>query len=254
MFIPDGAHTLALTAYDSSDKSLGSTSEPITITGQTKPAVFSKLQSSSDWQSCLQELAGSECAGGLGVATASQTLNQSSPSLSGSSTLFSLGGSEVYSNALWWLSIGGGTLLTTYTYTLDFYIDNGNAPEALEFDVNQSYGGVRYTFGTECSFKNTKKWDVWNPASEVWVPTSASCLPFTSKKWHHLEWQFDRVSNQVHYISITIDGKVMPINLTFNPQPNWNQEGINIAFQMDGDYKQTPYNVWLDNVTLTLSY
>jgi hypothetical protein len=137
---------------------------------------------------------------------------------------------------------------------LDFYIDDASAPEALEFDVNQSYGGVRYTWGSECSFKNTHKWDVWNPQAEAWAPTSAPCTQMTSMQWHHLQWQFERINNQVHYISLTVDNTSYPIDIYLNPQPNWNMEDFDIAFQMDGDYKQTPYNVWLDNVTLTASY
>ena len=155
---------------------------------------------------------------------------------------------------MWWISLGGGTLLSQFTYDLDFYIDNASAPEALEFDVNQSFGGTRYTFGTECSYKNTHKWDVWDPVKEVWDTTSAPCPQVSSAQWHHLTWQFERVNGQVHYISVTVDGTTYPINVYLNPQPNWNLEDVDVAFQMDGDYKQTPYKVWLDNVTLTTSY
>ena len=28
-------------------------------------------------------------------------------------------------------------------------------------------------------------------------------------------------------------------------------ESVDVAFQMDGNYAQQPYNVWLDNVALT---
>jgi hypothetical protein len=254
MFIPDGQHTLTLTAYDKTDAAVGSTSSTITISGQTSPAAMSKLQDISSWQWCTQQLAGTACASGIGQASSTQTQNLATPSLSGASAQYSLGGTTGYSNALWWISLGGGTPLNTFTYDLDFYIDNASAVEALEFDVNQSYGGIRYTWGTECSFLNTHKWDVWNPLTEKWVPSSAPCNTVTSNKWHHLTWQFDRVNNQVHYISVTLDGTTMPLNLTFPPQPNWKEEDIDIAFQMDGNYHQTPYNVWLDNVTLTASY
>jgi len=254
MFIPNGQHTLTLTAYDKSDSPVGSTSINIDISGQISPAPMSKLQDTPAWQSCTQDLSGTVCASGLGQATTSQTQNLSTPSLSGASTEYSLGGKTGYSNALWWISLGGGTQLNTFTYDLDFYIDNADATEALEFDVNQSYGGTRFTWGTECSFKNTHFWDVWNPLTEAWVPTTVPCNPVTSNQWHHLTWQFNKVNDEVHYISITLDGVTSPVNMSFPPQPNWNQEDIDIAFQMDGNYNQTPYNVWLDNVTLSASY
>jgi hypothetical protein len=254
MFIPDGQHTLTLTAYDKTDKAVGSTSTNLDITSQLSPAVMSKLQDIPAWQSCTQELAGTACASGLGQATTMQTQNVASPSLSGASAQYSLGGTTGYSNALWWVSLGGGTPLNSFIYDLDFYIDNADATEALEFDVNQSYAGTRFTWGTECSFKNTHFWDVWNPLTEAWVTTKVPCNPVTSNNWHHLEWNFAKVNNEVHYISITLDGTTTPVNMSFPPQPNWLEEDIDIAFQMDGNYNQTPYNVWLDNVTLTGSY
>jgi hypothetical protein len=254
MFIPTGQHSLTFAAYDKNDTSIGATTIAVSVSGQIAPAVLSKLQSIPAWQWCTATLFGKPCASGLGQATSTQVIQQSSPSLSGSSTLFTIGGAQGYSNALWWISLGGGTLLSHFTYDLDFYVDNATAPEALEFDVNQSFQGTRYTWGTECSYKNTHMWDVWNPNAEAWVTTTAPCPPVTSKEWHHLEWQFERINNQVHYISVSVDSNTYPVNVYLNPQSNWDQEDIDIAFQMDGDYKQTPYNVWLDNVTLTASY
>jgi hypothetical protein len=254
LFIPDGQHTVTLVAYSSNNTQLGKSSVSLNITGQTSPAALSKLQSIPAWQWCTADLNGSPCASGLGQATSTQVNDQSTPSLSGSSTLFTIGGTQAYSNALWWISLGGGTLLSKFTYSLDFYIDNAAAAEALEFDVNQSYGGTRYTWGTECSYKNTHQWDVWDPAHEVWVVTSAPCPQVTSAQWHHLVWQFEKVNNQVHYIGVTLDKNTYPVNVYLSPEPNWKLEDIDIAFQMDGNYEQTPYKVWLDNVTLTASY
>ncbi len=254
MFLPTGQHNLTFAGYDKSDKQIASSTITLNVSGQTSPAVLSQLQNIPEWQWCTAQLNGSVCAAGLGNATSVQTLHVPSPSLSGSSAQFSIGGTTGYSNSLWWLSLGGGTPLSKFTYALDFYVDNADVAEALEFDVNQSFGGVRYTWGTECSYKNTKMWDVWDPKGEKWIPSKVPCPPVTSKQWHHLSWQFEKVNNQVHYISVTLDGQTTPVDMFLDPQPNWLQEDIDIAFQMDGDGAQTPYNVWLDNVSLTASY
>ena len=37
----------------------------------------------------------------------------------------------------------------------------------------------------------------------------------------------------------------------FNPQHGWHGNDANVAFQMDGDYRQDPYSVWLDNVSFS---
>lgn len=254
LFIPDGQHTLVLAAYDKNDNELASTSTPVDISGQVSPAHLSQLQNIPAWQFCTQDLAGTACASGLGQSVSTQTQSVATPSLSGSSAEFTLSGTQGYSNALWWVQLGGGTLLSKFTYDLDFYVNNPDVVEALEFDVNQSYGGVRYTYGTECSYKNTHMWDVWDPQHLVWVPSSVPCPPVAANTWHHLTWQFERVNKQVHYISVTLDNVTRPVNLYLNPEPNWNKEDIDVAFQMDGDSNQDPYNVWLDNVTLTASY
>jgi hypothetical protein len=47
-----------------------------------------------------------------------------------------------------------------------------------------------------------------------------------------------------------VNGTTFNIDKFFQPQPNWSLEDINVAFQMDGNFKQQPYTVWLDNVTL----
>jgi hypothetical protein len=59
-----------------------------------------------------------------------------------------------------------------------------------------------------------------------------------------------RVGNQVHYISLTVNNQTYTIDTYYTAEPNWYQEEINIAFQMDGNYKQQPFNVWLDEVNL----
>ncbi len=187
----------------------------------------------------------------LGNATSSITQNQPTPSLSGKSSKFTLGGHTQYSNALWWKSFGANSTPTHFVYDLYFYIDDASAPEALEFDINQSMNGVRYTWGTECSYRNTGKWDIWNPQTEAWETTDVPCPVVSSKAWHHLTWQVERVNNQVHYISVTVDDNVTPVNKYYNPQPNYRGSDVNVAFQMDGDYRQDPYSVWLDNVSLS---
>jgi hypothetical protein len=58
------------------------------------------------------------------------------------------------------------------------------------------------------------------------------------------------VGNQVHYISLTVGNQTYTIDTYYTAEANWFQEEIDIAFQMDGNYKQQPFNVWLDEVNL----
>ena len=111
--------------------------------------------------------------------------------------------------------------------------------------------GKRWTWGTECSYRDTGHWDIWNSETLKWEPTDVPCPVVSANEWHHLAWTVERVSGQAHYISVELDGKVTQVDKYYNPQLNYRGDGVNIAFQMDGDYRQDPYSVWLDNVSLS---
>lgn len=214
--------------------------------------VASKIEDMPEWQWCTAETTEHKpCASGLGNAVSWKANNQSQPSRDGSSAQFHVAGATGYSNALWWRFLEPNPALTHFNYDVWFYIDNPEVSQALEFDVNQSFNGTRYTWGSECNFKGTGKWDVWDPQAAKWVPSAVDCPVFSANVWHHLLWQLERVNGQVHYISLTVDDQEFPVNIYKNPQANWNADEIDVAFQMDGDAQQTPYNVWLDEVTLT---
>jgi len=209
------------------------------------------IQTLSGWEWCTAKLDGKPCASGLGNATSTLTQGQQTPSLSGASSEYTLGGKTQYSNALWWKSFGQNSTPTHFVYDVYFYMDHPNLPEALEFDTNQSINGTRYTWGTECSYRHTGYWDIWNPETERWETTTVACPVVSADTWHHLTWKVERVNGQVHYISVTLDGNVSTVNTYYNPQQHYGGNDLNVAFQMDGDYRQDPYSVWLDNFSLS---
>jgi hypothetical protein len=172
------------------------------------------------------------------------------PSLSGASAVFWLAGSQPYSNALWWRDLSDDTSSTHFAYDLYFLIDNPGASQSLEFDVNQAVGSSRYIWGTQCNFRGSGKWDFWNTRIG-WEASSVPCPEVSANQWHHLTWLFERVGTQVHYISVTLDGKTSNVNAYRPYEASYNGKGINVAFQMDGNYQQTPYKVWLDKVNLS---
>lgn len=209
--------------------------------------VIANIQSLPGWESCVTPA----CAGGLGSAVSNLTQNLAVPSLSGNSAQFTLGGSVNYSDALWWKQLTPDPSHTQFRYDLWVYVSDPNLPEALEFDVNQTLNNTRYIFGTECSFKNSKKWDVWDGGTARWIPSSANCTPFPANAWTHIVWNFERVSGQVHYIDVTVNNITQSVNMYLNPLANINASEINVAVQLDGDYQQDPFSIWIDKVTLS---
>jgi hypothetical protein len=69
---------------------------------------------------------------------------------------------------------------------------------------------------------------------------------FPSKTWVPLVWTLARVGKQVHYISLTVVGQNYAIDTCYTAEQKWYAEEVDIAFQIDGNYKQQPYSVWLD--------
>ncbi|MGC1228149.1 MAG: hypothetical protein WA859_16855, partial [Candidatus Sulfotelmatobacter sp.] len=104
--------------------------------------------------------------------------------------------------------------------------------------------------GSQCDFNQTGKWTIWDPLHEIWIPTAFSCKHFPSNTWIHLIWTLERVGNQVHYVTLNVDDQEYDVDTYYTAQPNWYQEEIDVAFQLDGNYQQQPYAVWLDEVTL----
>lgn len=208
---------------------------------------YSNIDQMSGWQHCTV------CAGAGGqgsVAVFSMSQNQSSPSMDGRSAKFFLGGTDPYSNALWWKQLGANSGVSNFVYDLYFYIKNPTAAQSLEFDVNQSLNGKKFIFGTQCAVKR-HAWDVYDPYNRHWVQTSIGCSTPTAYKWHHVVLEFHRTTTgKTQFISVTINGKKAYFNRSYWPRSSSAKE-VNVAFQMDGNKTQTDYTVWLDKVKLS---
>jgi hypothetical protein len=208
---------------------------------------YTDIDQMTGWLSCTT------CAGAGGngpTATFSMVQNQASPSLDGKSVKFSLGGTTPYSDALWWKQLGAVNTATNFKYDLYFYLTNPAAAQSLEFDSNQGIGTRRFIFGTQCNVRNGGHWDVWGNADGNWINTGIACAPPTAFVWHHLTWEFKRTATQVVFIGFTLDGVTHYVNRTYTAAASSVNE-LNVAFQMDGDFRQDAYSVWVDKVSLT---
>jgi len=208
-------------------------------------ATFQHIERMAGWANC------DACAGKNGAGPAaphSITQGVSSPSTTGASVQFWLGGNTPYSDALWWKQLGARPSTSHFVYDLWFYLKNPGVSQALEFDVNQTINGRQFVFGTECNLKGNHTWDVWDETSH-WVSTGIACNVPTAYAWHHLTWEFERAGTQTHFIAMTLDGAKHYVNQYHTPRIKSNPE-LNVAFQMDGDSYMTDYSVWLDNISL----
>jgi len=243
----------------------GAATTPISIT--VGGSAFSNLQQSGGWGKYGQgppnfvDCSPSPCDG----VTFSMAQGIKSPSLSGSATQFSLGGTAVYSDALFNNHLIGdlssqGLLdtnhtlvpaLHSFTYDVYFYVSNMALSQAVEFDINQFFDNLGFIWGHECRIAGGHQWDIWDNINQHWVPTGIPCNP-VGNSWNHLIIQVQRTSsNQLLYQSITLNGVTNTLNQAYNPRstPGW--FGITVNYQMDGDYKQSAYSVYLDKMAFT---
>jgi hypothetical protein len=252
-----GQHYIVVQAWDSTGKVLQAPPKTITVSGTTtvsspsapsNSTVISNVEHMSGWENCTV------CAGPGGNGTAvpySMTQGISNPSMDGNSATFWLGGSTPYSSALWWKQLGANNNAANFVYDLYFYMNAPNYSQALEFDVNQSVGGKKYIFGTQCNYRGTGQWDVWDGVAQTWRPTGVACAVPSAYQWHHLVWEFSRDgSGHANFLAVTLDGVKKYVNRTYSMGGSGVNE-INVAFQMDGDYAEHAYQAWLDQIKLT---
>jgi hypothetical protein len=236
--------------------------------GGTLANSFANLQQASGWGQYGQgppsfiDCSPSPCDG----ITFSMQQGITTPSLSGASSEFDLGGTAVYTDALFnnhligpfssqGLPDNNHTLVPEYhsfTYDVYFYGTNLELSQAVEFDINQFFNSEGFIWGHECRIAGGHEWDIWDNVNAHWVPTGIACNP-VDNSWNHVTIQVQRTSsNQLLFESITLNGVTSPVNTYYNPgaaPSDW--YGITINYQMDGNYQQAPYSVYLDQLTFS---
>ena len=238
-------------------------SAPVTNPGNS----FSNVQHAGGWEQAgqgppnLVDCSPSPCDG----ITFSMNQGVASPSMTGQATQFNLGGTAVYTDALFDNHLIGPfssqgmpdnnqTLVPqyhTFTYDVYFYGTNLELSQALEFDVNQFFDNLGFIWGHECRIAGGNEWDIWDNVTQHWVPTGVSCYP-NNNAWNHVTIQVQRTpSNQLLYQSITLNGVTSTLDQYYNPGSTSGWYGLTVNFQMDGNSEQSPYTVFLDKLTFS---
>ncbi len=184
----------------------------------------------------------------------------------GGATKFSIGGTHPYSDVLWsYPVIGPSAVLNladpkktlvpstkNFIYDAYFFSSTIEASQVLEFDVSQYFHGLSFIYGTQCRIGGGHEWDIWDNVNHDWKSTGIACNP-VNNDWNHLVIRAQRTSdNHVLYQSITLNGVTHTINKYYPADAapsDW--YGITVKFQMDGNYKQQPYTVYLDKMHFT---
>jgi len=179
------------------------------------------------------------------------TQQQASPSLDGSSTLFSYDGGPAFSHILWSRYLSGNGSAANFVLDMYYYIDRPANSQALEFAANQQLSNQWYKFSTQCDFADGL-WRLWDSANQGWVGTSAPCTRPPANTWQHLTFEYQRADAQAVFVAITVNGQKYSINQSFNPEANSGSASVTVHFEMDGNGAAQAYNVWVDQMTLSI--
>ncbi len=121
----------------------------------------------------------------------------------------------------------------------------------LEFDINQYFDGMGFTWGHQCNLGNGHQFDIWDNVHAHWIHTGVPCNP-ASNSWNHLTLAVERTSdNQLRYHSITLNGTTTVLDWYYPPFSCGNWYGVSVNFQEDGNSQQSAYSIYLDKFSLT---
>jgi len=236
----------------------------VSVSGGGK--VFSGLQGTGGWKGYGEYPPNYDicksCGGGV---TWSMGQGVGSPSMTGNATKFSIGGSHPYSDVLWTNSLIGDFSsqgikdedrkiipnLHYFTYDLYFYSSQLGVAQVMEFDINQYFNGNGFVYGHQCRIAGGHEWDVWDNVNKKWKPTGIPCNP-VQNAWNHVTIQVQRTSdNKLRYHSISLNGNTKILDWYYPHYNSGNWYGMGVNFQLDGNYQQSPYTVYVDKFSLT---
>jgi len=191
--------------------------------------------------------------------------NVTSPSLDGRSLRCAITGGNPYSNVHCYRNLPAEPKSNVFSLSLSFYyqptssFNNVGEPsivQGLEFTMNKWDQGLRYEWALQWDNVDlgAPKWRYWNPElSPNWIDVGISG-PIIGEQWHTLMLEGGIFNGQVHYRHFIFDGQEYPLDIVVPPAPAPSQsDRLAVAVQLDGNYIEAPYELFLDNVTLVTS-
>jgi hypothetical protein len=128
----------------------------------------------------------SGCAGGSGIGTSWIAFNETSPSLSGASTMLYNAGNGF--DTLWYWHLGARNAITNIENEFYLMVDSASLTrtQAIENGPQQYVGGYKYSMTMQCEYSN-QIWRVWDQAANGWKATTIPCPHWTPNVWHHVQ-------------------------------------------------------------------
>lgn len=205
--------------------------------------------------------------------------NVSFPSLDGESLRCALLGGVPYSNIHCYRNLLAEPLVSEFVLTVPFWFsptttfNNQGGPsviQALEFTMNKWHQDQRYEFALQWQNVGTgaPQWRYWDPhqSPDQWLSlniTATTMVELAGLQWHTLVLTGEIREGQVVYQTFCLDAQNPPdpsdpncywLNISIAP---WNTPGdpdqLAVAVQLDGNFDETPYDLFIDQVSFSRS-
>jgi len=245
-----GSSSSASSGSPSSPTSTSAPAAPGAPVASTDPAgsiVYASLQSQPGWQTC----GGCGNVGGVGQGPDyHMAQGVSSPSLSGSAADFYVNGGPAYTGGYYFIEQPTIQNPVTYLrYDLDLFVPGqyANAPQAIEFECQQTTNGNTYNFAWQADYASNT-WRVFNFTTKEWEGTGIPLQRFAPNTWHHISAVFHAAGTQAIHDSLTVDGKTMGANISHQATATGTRLEFTAGFQVDLNSNSTPYHVYVDNM------
>ncbi|MDT8068782.1 MAG: Ig-like domain-containing protein [Terriglobia bacterium] len=249
--LSSGTHRIAVQATDTLGNH-GKSVVYVTVSSTTNLTTFTRIEEQSDWQTCGN--CGNTGATGA-TATYSMTRGISSPSLDGSSSSFSIGGSYTYKNAYWYIGDSPGPTKPVQYLRYEFYLyvpgKYVNAPQAIEFECQQKANGYVYNFAWQANYAGNQ-WRIFDYVLRRWDSTGISLTRFSGDKWHHIIAEYHTDGTSVVHDALTIDGVRHVVGIKHpGKYVGGTSHYLTNAFQLDLNGSATPYKVYVDGMKVS---
>lgn len=248
-----GNHRLVVQAWDSSGNVMSRAAyATVTSSASANTTIFKQVQQWTGWQTCG---ACGNTGGDGALASYSMIRGIGYPTLSGSSAEFKIGGSHPYADAYWYYRHPALTKgLKSLRYEFDLYIPSGlaNAPQAIEFEVQERLNGYIYNFAWQALYAGNQ-WRVFNYTKKEWESAGIPLHRFSTGTWHHIaaEYHNDPATHTTYHDALVVDGVRYSLRIAHHATAANVSNQFTNGFQLDLNSIPTPYRVYVDNMKIT---
>jgi len=190
--------------------------------------------------------------------------NVTTPSEDGYSLKCSITGGHPYSNVHCYRNLPAAPTSTHFVLNMSFYYQpvstfnnsgGDSIVQALEFTMNKWDQGLRYEWALQWVNVDTgaPKWRYWDPSqTPKWVDIGITGS-ISGEQWHTIILEGEILNDKVHYLRFILDMQTYDLNIPLIPPASTPGEldRLAVAVQLDGNYLETPYDIFIDQVSLS---